>query len=362
MNHRERLLAAIYHEEPDRVPIWINFSIGAYKLYSARYPKIVGEVYNLSDARSVFISAFEWWDHRFRKSFKSLISAGKIKANPDGTFEDEWRVKFKPADATRDWNFLDHPIKTMNDLDEYEWPDPLAPHNLELVHELEKFDSDEYVIMGGIGFSLFERAHILRGFAELLKDTIRNPRFAEKLLDKVTEWDVKLAKEITNEDIDIFILGDDYGTQRGLIFSPAQWRHFIKPRLKRICDIARKKNQLIFLHSDGYLTPIIPDLIEIGINILNPIQPQVMDPALLKQEFGEDLVFCGTIDNQKTLPFGTPEEVRREVLTRISTVGYDGGLLIGPSHDILIEVPPANVIALIETAKKFGRYPQRLDR
>jgi uroporphyrinogen decarboxylase len=142
-----------------------------------------------------------------------------------------------------------------------------------------------------------------------------------------------------------------------MLLSPATWRKWLKPRLEKIISGARaiKPDVVFFYHSDGYVEPIIPDLIEIGINALNPVQPECMDPAKLKQQYGSKLAFWGTIGIQHTLPFGTPEDVEAEVKARIETVGKGGGLYLSPNHVIAPEVPHENLFALVRAVKKYGK-------
>jgi len=148
------------------------------------------------------------------------------------------------------------------------------------------------------------------------------------------------------------------GSQKSLQMSPAMWREFIKPNFARIIRAARviKPDILWFYHTDGCVTEIIADLIEIGVDILNPVQPEVMDPAALKKQYGDRLTFNGTISIQQTLPFGTVQDVRREVKERIETVGIGGGLILAPSHLIQPEVPLVNLLALAQAVKEFGAY------
>jgi uroporphyrinogen-III decarboxylase len=151
-------------------------------------------------------------------------------------------------------------------------------------------------------------------------------------------------------------LGDDVGTQTGLLVSPETWRRFLKPRMAKFIETVRgiNKNITIAYHSDGNILPIVPELIEIGIDVLNPIQPACMDPAEIKQKFGKELCFWGSIDEQHTLPFGSPEDVRNEVNLRLETIGKDGGLIIGPTHHVQLDTPLENLFALTEAVKNVS--------
>ena len=158
--------------------------------------------------------------------------------------------------------------------------------------------------------------------------------------------------------MDIIHVGDDIGMEDRMMMSPDTWRKWFKPRMGKIISAAReiKPDVLFFYHSDGYVEPVIPDFIEIGIDVLNPVQPECMDPAKLKRLYGDKLAFWGTIGIQHTLPFGTPEEVEEEVRERIGTVGKGGGLYLSPTHVIAPEVPHENIFAFVKAVKKYGEY------
>ena len=206
--------------------------------------------------------------------------------------------------------------------------------------------------------TIFETAWQIRGLTELLTDFLTREDWASCLLDRITELSVFRAKRFSEAGVDIIHVGDDIGMEDRMMMSPDTWRKWLKPRMARIIEAAReiKPDVLFHYHSDGYVEPVIPDLIQIGIDVLNPVQPECMDPAKLKREFGDRLAFWGTIGLQHTLPFGTPEEVEREVKERIETVGKGGGLYLSPTHVIAPEVPHENIFALVEAAKKYGRY------
>jgi uroporphyrinogen decarboxylase len=283
--------------------------------------------------------------------------AESIKRFPDGSYRDDWGVVHKPIPSpgfgTR---IVDSPIKSIEDFERYEPPDPHMLIFDQLDRDIEQYGG-EYAIMSGIGFTLFERAWTLRGFRRILMDFYRNPSFTEKLLDMITDYVVEVAKLVVERPIDIYWIGDDYGDQRGLFMSPDVWRRFIKPRLRRIVEVPKSKGIHVFIHSDGNVSAIIEDLIEVGITILNPVQPLALDPAWVKDKFGDRLCLFGTIDIQKTLPFGTPQDVVDEVKLRMETCGQGGGLILAPSHSVTPETPVENVLALVEAIKKYGRYP-----
>jgi uroporphyrinogen decarboxylase len=202
--------------------------------------------------------------------------------------------------------------------------------------------------------AFFECAWLLRGLDLLLEDLALRPELAEALLDKVAEMSAFMAERYAQAGVDFIFTGDDVGTERGMLMSPAMWRRFLKPRLAKVIAAARRVNPGIhfFYHSDGNCEPIIPELIEIGVTALNPVQPECMDPAKLKRQFGDRLAFWGTVGTQTTMPFGTPDEVRAVVRERFETVGKGGGLVIAPTQVLEPDVPWENIVAFFEAVEE----------
>ena len=196
----------------------------------------------------------------------------------------------------------------------------------------------------------------MRGMDRLFMDFYDNPEFATALLDQMLEIRTFQAVRYAEAGVDILHTGDDLGMQHTLIMSVAMWRKWIKPRLAKVIQAARqvKPDLLVEYHTDGFVIPFIPELIEIGINVLNPVQPECMDPAEIKRKFGDYLAFSGTVGNQSTLPFGTPDEVRR-VVSRTHRDGWARwGLVLAPSHMLEPDVPWENILAFFEAAEEYG--------
>jgi uroporphyrinogen decarboxylase len=207
-----------------------------------------------------------------------------------------------------------------------------------------------------VGGTVFWPAYKLRGMEAILVDLVANPDFAASLLDIVTAMMAGLAHKLAGYDIDVLWMADDFGTQRALMMRPSIWRAWFKERLRTVIAAAKcvRPDIKVAFHSDGKIDEIIPDLIEIGVDVLNPLQPEVMDPAAIKREFGKDLAFWGGLGTQTTLPFGSADEVRRTVRDLIATVGAGGGFLIAPTHVVEPEVPWENITAYIEAVESFG--------
>jgi len=206
-----------------------------------------------------------------------------------------------------------------------------------------------------VGGTVFWPAYKLRGMEQILCDMIANPGYAEILYDRVTKISREMTIAVVEAGVDILWLADDFGTQRDLMMSLDMWRRWFKARLSEIVQTAKAKNPqlLVALHSDGKIEAIIPDLIDIGIDILNPLQPECMDPAAIKKRFGDRLAFWGGIGTQTTMPFGSPDEVRKTVRQLINTVGKNGGLLVAPTHVVEPEVPWENITAFAEEVSQI---------
>jgi uroporphyrinogen-III decarboxylase len=184
-----------------------------------------------------------------------------------------------------------------------------------------------------------------------MMDLATDPGLADAILDLPFQYHLTAAKKLVEMGVDMIWTGDDVGAQGSMIISPAMWRRVFKPRMAKFFAALKRINPHVKIayHSDGLIYPIIPDLIEIGLDVLNPVQPACMDPSRLKREYGDKLCFWGSIDEQHTLPFGTPADVRAEVLTRLDTIGKGGGLIIGPTHFVQLDTPMENFRMMIET-------------
>jgi uroporphyrinogen decarboxylase len=228
----------------------------------------------------------------------------------------------------------------------YQFPDPLDRRFFADIPALIKKYPDRFRVFQ-IGFSLYERAWTLRGMQNLLMDFLDHPAFVHELLDAIAEYNIAQVREALKYDIDAVYFGDDWGQQRGLQMGPRLWRKFIYPVLKRMYGVVRDSGKYVFIHSCGDVDELFDDLIDIGLNCFNPFQPEVMNvPALYKRYRGR-LVFHGGLSTQKTLPFGSLEDVRAET-RRLLEMGREGGYIFAPAHDVEGDVPLENMLAFIE--------------
>jgi uroporphyrinogen decarboxylase len=353
MTSRERVLAALQRRVPDRVPATLYEEVIGYvpAMAALLHEKCKGQPpgeYFQCDITSVAL----------RPTRLSRPPGGRITPGPDVDV-DEWGIGWR-AGGYLHYHEILHPMQslTASEIRDYIFPDLEAGYRFEGVKaEVERAHQRGLAVTGYPG-SIFECAWYLRGMPELFYDLASDPATADFLLDRITERVVAGAQQFAAADIDILILGDDIATQRGLLMSLPMWRGVFKPRLQRVIQAAKtvKPDLLIFYHSDGNVWDAIPDLIEAGVEVLNPVQPECIDPARVKEAFGERLAFFGTVSIQRTMPFGTPDDVRAEVKERIKTVGRGGGLLLAPTHVLQPDTPWENIVALFDAVREFGRY------
>jgi uroporphyrinogen decarboxylase len=251
---------------------------------------------------------------------------------------------------------LDWPIRRPADLDGYEWPDPARFDWYDEIDGLIAERGDLFRCYR-IGFSLYERAWTMRGMAELLMDMVERPEFVDELLDAIVEHDLAQIRKALTYDLDAIYFGDDYGMQTGLIMGIGHWRRFIKPRLARMFAPVRQAGKYVFLHSCGCVTELFDDLVEIGLSCFNPFQPEVMDVFAVQRRYHGRLAFHGGMSIQKVLPFGTPAEVRAAAAALLEA-GRDGGYVFSPSHSVPYDVPPENLVAMMDVVRAQPGAPR----
>jgi len=243
----------------------------------------------------------------------------------------------------------------------YPYPDPEKDFDWSNVKSnvdaIKERDLIAYAAPGTLGPTLFEIAWYMRGMEKFMMDMITEPDLVNYHLDRITDIRCVMIEKFAATGVDVIRLGDDVGTQIGMMISPSQYREFLKPRMKKIIDSAKKINPgvLIDYHCDGNIMPIIQDFIDVGMDILNPVQPECLDPAEVKRLYGNKLSFNGTLGTQTTLPFGSPEDVDRVCKERIETVGKGGGLILAPTHIVEPEVPWENVEAFLNAVKTYSK-------
>lgn len=372
MTSRERVQAALNHEEPDRVPV--DLGGGVSSITAVAYQKLVAYLGISSSGKVGGFKVMEKLDEEilrllgvdFRHVFARSPQGWEPEIFPNGSFSNEWGIRLR--DVGEYTEIVYHPLAdaTFYDLESFPWPDFSDCSRVKGLKEevLELRENTEYAIcFGSVGGRILEQCQWLRGMEKFMIDLVANKDFAHALLDKMVELQKQfftLVLSEIGEYIEVVVMGDDLASQDRLLMSPELYREMIKPRQHELFSFVKKLTKAkIMYHSDGAVYPLVGDLVEIGVDILNPLQPLAkgMDLEKIKREFGKKLCFWGGIDIQRTLPFGSAEDIVAEVKERLRTLGKGGGYVLAPAHNIQSDVPPENIVALYRAAKEHGRYP-----
>ena len=356
MKPRDRVLAALNHEVPDRCPMQISFTpefadrvekelrLEDEKIHN---PHGGGNTYRLERmiGEDLLLTSVGW-ANSYYQGVENYVDEWGV-----GWHESKYQTPFGSGVYTE---IVGHPLQEDDAIFTYQSPDPNRPELYSDASALLKSYQTDYYIVGVTVTTIFETAWALRGLEKLLSDFVQNPDLAEQILDIPYRYHLTAAKRLTRMGVDMIWTGDDMGTQHSMMISPRMWRRFFKERMANfIAELKAINPQVkVAYHSDGNIVPIIPELIEIGVDVLNPVQPKSIDPEKLKKDFGDKLCFWGSIDEQYTLPFGSPEDVRNEVLHRLRTLGKGGGLILGPTHHVQLDTPLENFWALVNTIQE----------
>jgi uroporphyrinogen decarboxylase len=249
----------------------------------------------------------------------------------------------------KDIGNVENPQLTEPTLAGYQFPDPLDDRFFaDITDRIAKYE-DQFRVFN-IGFSLYKRAWTLRGMEDLMMDFVDHPEFVKELLHTIADYNIAQVKRAVTYDIDAVYFGDDWGQQQGLQMGPGIWREFIYPELKRMYGAVKDAGKYVCIHSCGDVDELFDELIDIGLNCFNPFQPEVMDVTALIPQYRGRLAFHGGLSTQKTLPFGTVEDVRAETRKLIS-LGKAGGYILSPAHAVEGDVPLENMLAFIDEAQ-----------
>jgi len=333
VNNRQRVLTALNHKQPDRVPYDIRFT------QKARAKMV--QYYGDPDFASKLGNCFTWIrPYSEHERF--------VEVRPD-IWKDEFGVLWDRR-IDKDIGTVCNRLVTPDNVHSFKFPDASGPARYDIIDETIGASQDG-VFLVSLGFSLFERAWTLAGMENVLMAMLADKNFVNTLLDRILRFNLTVIENACSRNIDIFRFGDDWGQQRGLLMGPALWREFIKPRFKEMCELVKSKGKFVMLHCCGKVDEIFPDLIDCGLDIFNPFQPEVMDVFEMKAKFGGKMSFYGGISIQRTLPFGTPAQVKDEVKKLLDVVGANGGYIASPSHDIPADAKPENIAAMIEVLR-----------
>lgn len=328
MTKRERVICALRRQETDVVPYQIGFTQQARERTAAylQDPAFLEKVGNH------IISAY--------------YSGSPRQVRP-GFFQDDFGVLWNRTGADRDIGVIDAILLPEPDLSRYRFPK--VPEAAIRSHcEAVLSGRGDRFTLAGLGFSLFERAWTLTGMENLLVYMLTDPDFVDGLMAAITEFNLQVIRIFLDYDFDCVHFGDDWGQQKGLIMGPALWRRFIKPSLARMYGLVKGDGRFVSQHSCGDIQEVFPDVIELGLDIYQTFQPEIYDIRAMKEQYGDRLAFWGGISTQRLLPFETPARIRQVARETLSILGRGGGYIAAPTHDLPGDIPPENIVALME--------------
>ena len=379
------MLTTLHHEQPDRIPLVIGVS-NATGIKMKPYQGIK----NIAGIHAPDNYLYDWPElgtaaideetmRRLRSDVRGVLDLEpetvrrrNRERDPHSDYIDSWGSGQKEI-APGDWFPCIHPLaeaRTVEELDlSQTWPDMSDPTRIAHVRDTARrlAEDKQYAILATPWLLFpFERAFAMQGMEVFLANMVENPDFACALLEKIATYCKQLMGRFLEElgdNVDIIKIGDDLGTQESLLISPKMYRQMIKPvHADFISFIKSRTKAKVLFHSDGDVAPLIDDFIEIGVDILNPIQTSagsMSDLTSLKKRFGKNMVFCGGIDSHRVLPYGSVDEVRQEVRRVMQILGPGGGCMMGAVHTVMNDVPPENMLAMVDTVEEFGHYPLR---
>ena len=374
MTHRDRVLAALNHEEPDRVPIDLggtlatSINIGAYeKLKAFLDLDTPSEILSL---RSMIADVEEEILVRYDVDTRTLPLLGNSRPTErmsEGRFKDEWGVVREQPHPRGHFMDVENPLDgdvTLADLESYPWPDADDPGYTDgLAAAAEKLHREtDYAVILSLPVGPLHLCQWLRGYENWMLDLAGNLDLFQALIDKVTDIWLGISRRMLDavgDNVDVIFYGDDVAYQSGPMVRRATYEKHIKPNQERVFRLLRGHGAKILYHCCGSVVTLVEDFIELGVDALNPVQVSAagMDTAKLKRDFGDRIAFWGGVDTQHVLPTGTPDEVRSEVRRRLRDLAPGGGYILCPVHNIQAEVPPENIDAMFKEALAAGKYP-----
>ncbi len=377
-NRRERYRKALNHQEPDRVPIDLGSTGGGITEVAYQRLKehlgIEGDQGSSISATNLTVAEF---DNRVLQALDVDIRHLGLKGpsrrparvqNPDGTFTDEWGLVYQRASYYA--QIVGNPLRdaTIAEIERHSWPDPTDPGRVEGLADRARrlYEETDYGLAAkSVSGGTFLMCCRMRGMDQFLVDMMADKPLAKALIARVEEVNIGLFDALltaVGPYVEVVETQDDLGTQVAPLISPALYREMIQPAHARLASFIKKKTNgraKVFMHSDGSIYDLLPDIIDAGIEVLNPVQPQAtkMDPAGLKAAFGSKLTFHGGLDQQHIIPHGTPAEVEAEVQKKIRAMAPGGGFIFSPCHNLQPDVSPQNIVAMFKAAREFGQYP-----
>ena len=338
MTERERVIEALEHRQVRPIPYCVDFT----EQEARRVAAFTGE---------------EDFMRPFSNCIRSAYYSGRPRAIPGrpGFFLDDYGVTWNRTGADRDIGVIERPVIPDIENRSYRLPEVDEAALRREMEELMAGKGDCFAL-ASIGFSMFERAWTLCSMEEVLYAMVAAPEALDSLLDEICDYHLKMVSIILEYDVDGVYFGDDWGQQKGLIMGPKHWRRFIKPRMARLYAAVKAKGRYVFQHSCGDIGEILPELVEIGLDCYQTFQPEIYDVAAVKAGVGQRLTFWGGISTQRLLPFAAPEAVREETVRLLNLLGKGGGYIAAPTHSVPGDVPPENVLAMLDVFAHQDRY------
>jgi uroporphyrinogen decarboxylase len=333
MTRREAVIAAFSHKEADRLPYHAEFTEQEYEKLVA----FTGEG-NFMEKYGGYLHYIQYWGY-------------PTEVKP-GYFTDDFGVTWNRSGADKDIGVVDSPVINEPDISLYPTPVLNEKRIREQCEQLLATKDDKFCF-AGIGFSMFERLWSYVGMEDALVYMITEPKFTHALLDKILEFNLKVIDIFNEYPFDAIYFGDDWGQQRGMIMGAPLWREFIKPRMAKMYERVKSAGKFVIQHSCGDIRDVFSDLVEIGLDCYQTVQPEIYDLESLKREWGDKLAFWGGISTQRALPIKTADEIRAIVRDTARLMGKGGGYILAPTHAIPGDVPPENVLAMLDEFTKL---------
>lgn len=376
MKPRERLLTSLRHREPDRIPLDLGAMMTTIE--TGAYDKLKLHL-GIEAETKTFMRDHVIPDEQILKLLGVdtryvRMNPSKSRKAPDDigdSYMDEWGIVWGKSESSLYYDPIDPPlakVQSLGELGNYTFPNPYDPKRVEGLREQAEalYNNTDYaVIADAPQQGIFETACLLRGFGNFLEDLALRENFAKELLSRICDFMIGLYNHFLSavgEYVQVVIVGDDVAMQDRPLISPLLYRRVVKPFHGKLWSSIKKRTEAyLFLHACGSVYPLIPDFIELGVDILNPVQVSAADMSTqrLKKEFGQKLTFWGAIDTQKILPYGSPEEVELEVKKTIEDLAPGGGYVLCAVHNIQADVGPENILTMYSSARKYGNYPKK---
>jgi uroporphyrinogen decarboxylase len=379
MNRRKAFYATVNHQEPERVLVDYGKHIGSF--HASAYDSLKARLGLEAEtqildrmAQNVVLeeAVCQTLGIDFRWIVPRWVGIRDVEIDGQPGYVDMWQTPHKWTDVGQYYAIHAQPLGqkelTFKDLDSFDWPNPDNPAMFEGLRQKAQhwYETTDYVVgADGIKVGILQTSSQVRGYDRLFLDFALNPDLAHALLDRISELINEMYRHYmraVGDFVQVVVISDDQGTQNSLLISPKMFRTFIKPRLRSQVEAIKTEapHVKVLMHCDGAILRIMEDLIEIGVDILNPIQTVVAgfeDTHALKGQFGDRICFHGGLDVQQVLPTATVDGVRREVALRLQDLGAGGGYILAPCHNINVDIPVENVVSLFQAANDLGRYP-----